>query len=294
MNWSWLAWSRWKTKIPEHWRPLRVENADESGSLMLGDTTQATAQIEWWSPSVADFDISQWMDKRQQSLWQTAIADQKAPGADRFDRTLWLPEARTRRGALSSVWYGYAKQAKLIIEVVINHSAGQEVLDLSRQVVLPSMDVSDPDAPTRWAVYSTRFVSPPGYEIYESRLNLGTIMLFLRKGKDRLVLCQFYPGTIALSKQPLADWLETSALKGKWHSKKDPQVREWRVGAFEGIRQERAMSRPFPLDLLGKSHCLSIIVHDKRSDRLLMAEHIHLMQTDEHMVTKAIEEMNWE
>ena len=262
--------------------------------MMLGDTTQATVQIKWWSPSGEGFDISQWLLERQESLWKTAIADPEAPGADRFDRTLWLPEARTRRGAISSVWYGYSKQAGLIIEVVINHSAGEEALDLSRQMILPSMDVSAPDAPTRWAVYDTRFESPPGYEIYDNRLHLGTIMLFLRKGKDRLLLCQFYPGAIALARQSLTDWLETTARKGKWHSKKDPDIRECSVGAFEGVRQERAVSRPFPLDRLGKSHCLSIIVHDKRLDRLLMAEHTHLMQTDEQMVTKALERMNWE
>jgi len=271
-----------------------VENAGETGRFMLGDTTQATIQIKWWSLSDVGFDYSHWIDERRRSMWADATEDSDAPGSDCFDRTLWLPKAQTRKGASSSAWYGYDERARLIIEVVINDAAGREVLDLARNLVLPSMEVSDPNAPIRWSVYGTRFESPTGYDIYDSRLNLGAISLFLRKGKDRLLLCQFYPATVALANQPLTDWLEISALQGKWHAKEEPKIGNCRVGESEGIRQERGMYRPFPLDRLGKSHCLSMIVHDKRLDRLLMAEHIHLMQADEALLVDCIEKMNWE
>ncbi len=262
--------------------------------MMLGDTTQATIQLKWWSPTEEDFDFSPWMDERRQSLWATATEGTGITSADSFDQTLWLPEAQSRKGARTSVWYGYAKQARLIVEVVINDAAGREVLDDAKNLVLPSMDVSGPDTPTRWSVYDTRFESPSGYEIYDSRLSLGAILLLLRRGKDRLMLCQFYPATGALARQPLSDWLEVTALKGKWHSKrKDADIEDCRVGDFAGIRQERVMARPWPLDLLGRSFCLATIVHDTTLDRLLMAEHIHLTQADDRLVTEAIEKMNW-
>ena len=249
----------------------------------------------WWSVSEEGFDIEAWIDKRRQSLFKEAAEDVDPPAVTGFDRTLWLAEAQSHGGGVTSVWYGYREQARLILEVVINDVAGEEVVAVAKDLVLASMAASEPNAPIQWAIYDTRFESPAGYDIYDSMLNLGAMSLFLRKGKERLMLCQFYPASMALAKQPLADWLETTALTGKWRGgKKDPDILECRVGPHDGLRKERALSRPFPLDLLGKTHCLSIIAHDKGLDRLLMGEHIHLTQTDDRLIVDAIGRMNWE
>jgi len=294
-GWSWLAWARWVTRIPEYWRPLKVGNdGDTAGSMMLGDTTQATIQVKWWFLSKAGFDVDGWIGKRRSSIGASDKVGREYPRTGVFERTLWLPQAETGRGSTISVWYGYSQAAELMIEVVVNDAAGPDVLSQVEELVLPSMTVSEPADPTRWAVYDTRFESPAGYRLYESRLNPGAVGLYFRSGKDRLLLCQFYPATAALANQPLDDWLQTSALKGKWHSKlKHPDIRDYCLEGNKGLLQNRIMARPFPLDLLGRSYCLSLIIHDGALDRLLMAEHIHLVKADESLVSNAIRKMNW-
>ena len=292
-EWSWLAWARWKAKIPAHWRPLRIENKDATGSFMIGDSTQATVQIKWWSPPHEGFDGSRWLGERLRSLWKGVKAAEEAPAADCFDQTLWLPEARTRKGAISSVWYGYSSRARLLLEVVINGSAGRHVQELAETMLLPSLDVSGLNSATRWAVYDTSFESPPGYVIHESRLNLGAISLVLKLGKNQLMLCQVYPGTTALVKTPLTGWLETSALKGKRRSIPIDGNREIEVDSFNGLKRESAELLPFPLGRLGPRHCLAMITHDKTLDRLLMAEHISPVWTEDELVSEAIRRMNW-
>jgi len=290
---TWLAWARWKAKIPAHWRPLHVENKDLAGRFMIGDSTQATVQIKWWNPPSTGFDGSRWLGRRLHSLWKGVRVAEEAPAGDRFDQTLWLPEARTRKGAISSVWYGYSSRARLLLEVVINGGAGRDVKELAETILLPSLDVSDLNAPTRWAVYDTSFESPPGYMVHESRLNLGAISLLLKLGNNQLMLCQVYPGTAALTRQPLTGWLEASALKGKRRSIPIDGAGEIQVDSYIGYKRESTELLPFPLGRLDPRHCLAMIVHDTMLDRLLMAEHISPLWTEDEMASEAIRRMNW-
>lgn len=293
IKWSWLAWARWKMKIPAHWRPLRVENRDSKARFTIGDSTQATVQIKWWNPPSKGFDVSRWLDRRLRSMGRRVTVADHAPASERFDRTLWLPEARTRKGAVSSIWYGYASRARLVLEVVVNGGASPEAQELAQTLVLPSLDVSPADAPTRWAVYDTRFESPPGYELQDSRLNLGAITLHLRKGKQRLMLCQVYPATAALAKKPMAEWLDISALKGKWQPQSTNGVEELQVGPFQALRRANTRRRPFPLGGLVRRHCVGVVAHDESLNRLLLAEHISPVAREAGVVSEAIRSMNW-
>ncbi len=292
-EWSWLAWAGWRAKIPVNWRPLRLENRDSSGHLMLGDSEQATVQFKWWNPPTKGFDISRWLDKRLRKVGKRVQVAKKAPAAHRFDRSLWLPEVRTRKDAVSSVWYGYSASAPLVLEVVVNNGAGPEASDLAIDLLLPSLDVSAADAPTLWSVYDTSFESPPGYTIYDSRLHLGAISLFLENGKRQLMLCQVYPATAALAKKPLETWLDMSSLKGKWRSGAANGPEAVRVGAFSGLSRAVTKRRPFPLGRFVQRQCVAVVAHDEALDRLLLAEHISPDATVSEFVSNAVRSMNW-
>ncbi len=290
---SWIAWAGWKARIPEHWRPLRVENRDATGTFMIGGATQATVQVKWWTPDRERFDGARWLGKRLRSLWKGVVAEPEAPAADRFNQTMWLPKARTRKGAGCSVWYGYSSDAQLLIEVVVNSGAGTEVGQLAETVLLPSLDVSHRKAPMRWAVYDTSFESPPGYVIHESRLNLGAISLILKQGKHQLMLCQVYPGGSALGKASLAEWLDTTALRGKRKSNPIDGAKEIQIDSFKGLKRASTEHLPFPLAQIEPRHCVAMIVHDERLDRLLIVEHISPVWTEDVLVSDAIRGMNW-
>jgi len=297
-DWTWLAWSGWKARIPAHWRPLRVENRERTGCFMLGDTNHAMVQVKWWTPPDKKFDFDRWLNKRCRSQWKMAKgakAENEVPGSVCFDRACWLAKDRGGKRSNSPVWYGYASKGSLVLEIIVNGSTESEAQDFARNELLTSMRVSRTDEPVQWAVYNTRFESPPGYRMEEYRLNPGAILLFLSKNKSRLMVGQIYPGSIALDNRSLLDWAGTTVLKGKWHQKNTSDLNEYHIGASEGIRVKRIMSRPFPLDRFdfGKCVCLTGIVHDRELNRLLIAEHIDPVETNDVMVSEAIKRMNW-
>lgn len=289
-----LAWARWSTKIPSHWRILRVDIKDRTGSITLGDRTQAIARIKWWHPPNADFDGHAWMARRLRTMQRKARAAEHAPAASSFDRTLWFPEAPTPKGGLiSPTWYGYSSPARLLLEIVVNGAAGAEARAPVTEVLLPSLDTSGADAPTRWAVYDTSFESPSAYRIVESRLNLGGISLRLAKGKDRLLLGQVYPGTAALAKKPLEDWLGDPSPRGRWIAKTQGGPRPLRIGPIQGLERSGTKHLPFPLGPLIRRHFTAAVAHDSALDRILLVEHLGPHKKPEGLSLQLLESMNW-
>jgi hypothetical protein len=260
---------------------------------MLGDSEQATVQFKWWNPPARNFDGARWLGKRLRSMGKKVRAEEVPPPGPRFDRCLWLPEVRTRKDAVSSVWYGHSAKAQLVLEVVVNAGAGPEIRELAENLLLPSLNVSAANAPTQWSVYDTSFASPSGYTILDSRLHLGAISLFLKNRKRRLTLRQVYPGTAALAKKPLETWLDMSALEGKWHSATADGPKAVSVGEFDGLERAVTKRRPFPLGRLARRHCVAVVVHDQTLDRLLLAEHISPDVTAAESVSNTVCSMNW-
>lgn len=287
-----LAWARWETRIPAHWRPLRVQNRKNTGRITLGDSAQATVQINWWNPPRKGFSSARWMQRRLRSMRKSVTIADHAPAAERFDNTIWLPDVQDRKGVSSSIWWAYAARARLVIEVVVNTGAGPEVGDVAQDLLLPSFDASPVDAPTRWAVYDTSFESPPGYDLTDSRLNLGAITLHLRKGGQRLMLCQIYPASAALIKKPLDAWLDITGLKGKRISKAPKGDVELHVGAFDGLERASTESFPFPLGRLRRRHRFAAAVHDESLDRLLVSEYVGSPEAGAYLVREAVRTMN--
>ncbi len=292
-DWMWLAWARWTARVPSHWRPLRVEANGGRGKLMVGDSTQAIAQLKWSYPSEKDFDAEGWIEKRVRSLKGEVAPAKNAPARTAFDETRWLPEVHMAKGAISSVWCGYSAAAGLALEIVLNGAVPDEVRRASMELFLPSLGVCALDAPTRWSVFDVSFESPPGYVLHGKRLDLGNLRLELAKGKRLLRLGQVYPGVAALAKSPMANWLTGFTTPGRRHLQGDEKAQPFEREGMKGLEYLGVKRFAFPLGGVAPRHMAGAVVHDEQLDRILLAVHESPGKEEGELVYDALRRMNW-
>lgn len=292
-DWMWLAWARWTARIPSHWRPLRVEVGDGRGHLMVGDSTQAIAQLKWWYPSRTNFDAEQWIDKRVRTFKGEVAAAEKTPARACFDETRWLPEVHIAKDTISSLWCGYSAAAGLALEIVLNGAVPKDEHKAAMEIFLPSLGVCALDAPTRWAIYDVSFESPAGYVLRTKRLAMGAVRLELAKGKRLLRLGQVYPGVAALAKTSLENWLTGFYKSGKRHLRAGEKAHAFELEGMKGLECLGVKRLAFPLGRVAPRYMAGAIVHDEKLDRLLVAAHESPRDEKGYLVHAALRRMNW-
>jgi len=289
-----LAWAGWQVRVPEHWRPLRIEGAWEKGSIILGDEGQAIMQVKWWRHENESFDGARWTRRRLKKAGAKAAADGK-PAPPGFENAAWVPG---RGPAQAAVWYGCAPAGRLVMEVVVSGEMSKKDQRTATSRALPTLKVSAHDAPTRWAIYGASFESPAGFVLCDRRLKLGDIALRLSsKRRERLVLRQVYPSALALARRELAKWLEFPVFREhrKYRPANPPQ--KWSVESFgrqlDGIRRAGRKRFPFPLGVLAPRYSAAAVVHDEQLGRLLVAEYDSRGAPDDATLADALASMNW-
>src|SRR5258708_5166859 len=114
-----LAWAGWKMIIPSDWRPLRIEGLWEKGTMMVGDSAAAVFQIKWWRPQMKNFDAYRWIQRRIRSNKKSEkMNGSELRSPENFTNCVWVDE--NKKDLHRSLWYGYAPQAQLMFEFVIN------------------------------------------------------------------------------------------------------------------------------------------------------------------------------
>ena len=269
---SWFAWAGWKLEVPAHWRPIKIRDEARQGVFVFGDGRQAIGVVRWAKVSATDFNAGKWIRKR---LGKRAVLERTAPAASRFDATLWAPEAQARKGPPCSIWRGYSAPGNLALEIVINGEVDAPTRKIVRRKVLPSIDASAENAPTRWAVLDTSFESPPGYRLGSKRIHLGDIMLSLAHGRRRLVLRQVYPAGVALQRQPLEQWMDDGCAVERRRYSRTQEDETWCVDSFgrrlEGLMRTGSKRLPFPLGRVAPRSSVVVAAVDEALDRVLVA-----------------------
>lgn len=264
--------------------------------MMLGNATHAVMQIKWWRPGRARFQAARWLRER---LKGAAVVPLESRTKD-FAQTAWVPAPKLEGEWVGrSLWYGYSQGAGLVVEAVVNSSAGGDIHRAVESWILPSLGTSKREAPTQWAVFGASFESPPGFAIQSHRLHLGDLALVLesRDGR-RLLLRQIYPADIALKRRTEDRWLTVSIFKEyrKYRTTRDPRAWEFESGGkrFKGMKREGRKRLPFPLGGVAPRVTVGAIVRDEVLGRLLVAEHdTPEREPDESAVKTALTRMNW-
>jgi hypothetical protein len=313
-----LAWCGWRLRIPEEWRPLRLEGGPRKGTMMVGDATEAIFKASWARLRPAG--ARRWWRRRSRRG-----GDALSPAPAGFTGCLIRREPKTDQAVLSACDEGTG----LLLELVYNAAASRQRLAEMDGVVLPSLrsQVRRGGEPARWAIFGAAFGVPAGYELMGQSLHLGEISLRFARRKDRLCVGQVYPAELALKRRALSFWLrnwpwEERALRRFRASGADEP---WRLPGGEGddggrgdgggrgvvetgdgemadgelpaggrggervglIRRGRKSLR-WPLRFLAGRRVLSVAVVDEPRGRILRAELVSPGEPEEPTLRKAI------
>jgi hypothetical protein len=291
-----LAWQGWETRIPTHWRPLQIiEEKGRRGSVMIGDARQAVVLVKWWRPEDARFDADRWIRLRLRALNRHARPDADAPRSEDFDWSAWVRGAAIGKGGgEKTVWYGYARRAGLVLELVVNGAVARRLQEIVWRRVIPGLTAAAPGQPTHWSLYDVGFEAPPDFTLRQRRLQSGDIALEFGRARERLLLRQIYPATLALTRRPIARWMAVYPFS---EHRRFALHHEEAWGPDEaqdrsGVRRAGRKRFPFPLGPLRPFVSDTVAWVDPHLDRLLLAE--HLAPTAEHgkLAAWAVTRMN--
>lgn len=277
-------------RLPPSWRALRIEGNWIKGQMMIGDASNAIMQIKWYRPGSRKFDPARWVAAR---IKDPSTADEGPKLVD-FVQTAWQHQADDDK----ALWYGYAPRADLALGILTNCAISERLTRQAISRVLPSVEVSDASAPTRWAVFDASFETPGGFFITKQRLHLGDLILeFHANDGARLLVRQVYPSQLALQRRKMERWIEVPPFKEHRKFKHTGQVEPWQVDALGrwlcGFRRRGRKKLPFPLGFCSPRWSVAAIVHDEEMERLLIAEYDSPRENDENPLTEAIAQMNW-
>ncbi len=259
--------------MPAHWRPLHVEGDWDRGNLIVGDATQAVFQVKWRRTPPA-FRADRWLDRR---LRKVGIQQaERGPAHGGFELAAWSP----RGGRLipeGALWYGHAPRAALVIEIAIAAAASKNNRRQMEEQVIRRMQATAQGAPVRWAIFGSSFVSPPGFVLARRRLHLGDVALeWTSPDRTRLTVRQVYPGSLALARREMPEWMEFTPFREYRRFKAMLPTEPWAVqtpeGTWAGLRRRGRKAVPFPFGWLAPRHSVSAVVHHTGLDRLLIAE----------------------
>jgi hypothetical protein len=286
-----LAWCSWRLRMPEEWRPLRLEGTDRAGNVMIGTATEAILKVSWAKVPPA----------RVKRLWSRRVKKRSAtrreapPPRGFADCAILRPRKGTR-----TTWVGCAQPAGLLLELVYSQAPGDGRANDVERLVLPSLAAEGPEdaAGSLWAIFGASFLAPRGFRLMGQSLHLGEVSLRLARGKDVLFLGQVYPADLALSRRPMGFWLwnwpwETNALR---RFRARGEDRPWRVATEEGemaglLRRGRKRLR-WPLGFLAPRRVVCGAVVDPRLGRILRGAVQSPAEPEESVLQAAVLGMN--
>ncbi len=297
-SYIWLAWAGWMMKVPPKWRPLKIEDQLKASKMILGDSSQAVAQIKWSRPAGRNFDSARWLRRRIKAVASKTTTVENEPAPVDFEQAAWLGQAGSSKTGPRSLWYGYAPKARLLLEVVINGEIDEKTKKIFRTRALPSLCVCERSLATKWAIFDVSFESPAGFTIKTKRLNVGDMALELTNRKvGRLLVRQVYPASLALQRRKLENWMRSFPQKEHRQFKPYNGTEQWKVESFErdiaGLICRGQKKLPFPLGFCAPRFTIAAISHDTQLDRLLIVEYDGKKPEADSTVSDTIARMNW-
>ena len=290
-----LAWSGWSLRVPEEWRPLKIAGGAGQGTMVLGDSAEATMQVKWWRPPGSSPRAERWAKARLRRFAVSTRPDWAA--LDSFTDAVWVQDAGESSGPGRSLFCGYAPRAELLLELTINTAASESARRVSEREVLPSLTTVPRDEPTPWAVFDSSFLTPPGHDLARHRLNIGDHVVAVASPKGaRITVRQVYPADLALARRDLEDWLTFGPFKEHRRFNGRGDAAAWSIDvrgrASEGLLRVGSKRLPSPLGWLAPRHSTAAVVRDQALDRLLIAEVDSPTEPDPGLLRALIADMN--
>jgi hypothetical protein len=207
-----MAWAGLRLPVPEVYRPARTEGDYVKGLIVLSDDQRARLVIAWATVTRKKFDPQEFCRTKLLSLFgkSSKIQESHVVKVKNASFTTLVSAASPEDKVIRTV--GYCPTTRRVIDILYHTGTAREDL-IFNTVFLPGLCDQPIDSDYRWSILGSSMTIPAGFKYLESRLNLGDQTLRFVTGKSEgnsplLLIRQVYPASLALNRQPLADWLE--------------------------------------------------------------------------------------
>lgn len=264
---NYLAWHGLTIPMQDGWHPLKIEGNHQKGSIAVGDMTGPVFKLQWLRPPKG-YDGKMWVDKRRKSV----AGNQESanpPRPESFEFVSWIKNLAIREESDKTVWWGCSKKSEVLVEVLLTNLREAEINQWFIENALPNLKVIPKDRDWPWKIYSVRCTVPSGYNLNKRRLAAGDIALEFERGKkDRLVVRQVYPASLALERRSLSGWLEDRVFTEQRRLRHDSEQKHDNTS----LKRSGRKPLPFPLGWMRPKRFASVIDCDQTLDRLLIVE----------------------
>ncbi|MDP7162226.1 MAG: hypothetical protein QF792_01870 [Phycisphaerae bacterium] len=207
-----FGWAGFLLEVPQSYRLVQVAENGRRGKLSLADDERVRLELAW------DTAVRRRMDPQRvarRCLFRATGKRLKRSHRDKIE-PISLPALtcmfRYRHEETRCDHYaGFSARTNRFVRLAC-HLGDDDKNDQSQlfeRQILPSLQDQPPDRPQAWAFFGVQFNAPAGLVYEESRLNLGDmrVMFVASDRRSRLTIGCIYPAKLALSRQPLDQWM---------------------------------------------------------------------------------------
>ncbi len=274
-----LAWMGWALMMPAEWRPLKIRGEYNRGAVIVGDGEHAVFQIKWWRPGIKKFNSDDWISRRLEKEFKIVVRNANAPCPAGFTNAAWVLDAKNRGKGNLMVWYGYAAQSDLMIEIISGGDAPDHECRKVIRRTIPSLRMFRPDESVCYCLFNRKFKVPAGFVLKIWKLESGDITLKFETGKSResLTVRQIYPADLALSRCSIDRWMLLKRFKENRKfvpvEKTGPYEVKIKGVKVSGARRYGRKKIPFPLGGVLPLESVFAGLHDVAGNRLIFIEY---------------------
>ena len=265
--------------MPPVWRPLKIRGEWQRGSVIVGDGEHVIFQVKWWRPQIKNFDGRKWMTKRLKRETKGIIPSENPPCPETFTDSIWACDATRRDGVHLMLWYGYARQSDLMLEVISGGRTPEHLCKKVEHHIIPSLRTVSNEQAMKISLFNRTFEVPAGFKLKIWKLAMGDISLRLESDRPLALLTmrQVYPAGLALQRRPIERWLTVSKFKEHRKFEIAGHIQPYQIevsgNRLKGIRRCGRKRLPFPLGPISCLNSVHIGVHDAENNRLFFVEY---------------------
>lgn len=291
-----LAWCGWTMPIDSTWRPLRIDGEWSRGEMIVGDAMETLFQVTWRQPDRKRFAPLRWLDQRAREL--DATVGDPPPHAASLHAVRFFPEVPSPVRGSRAMWYGWAPDPGLMVEVAVNRDAEAFAGERVWRDILAHVTVAPADAAVPWSVFGVSFRTPPGFQLANRKLLPGDMSILVQDERRRLLVRQVYPAATALRRHPLEHWLSHFPFKEHRRYRRRDDPASWNVTlphgtSCDGLHRTWRKTLGVPFHVMRPLTSVAAVVVDPDLHRLLVAESDAPAREAPLDLEPVMRDMNW-
>lgn len=270
-----LAWQGWTLSVPTDWNAVKLDGTYQQGSAVLADLADARLGLRWATVGRSKRSPDEVVKEAMRREVGELTPDHDSPSAVPADANGFIATQLYEEPAPPGrdVWIGLCASSNRLLQIVYHTPRRDRVL---RRTVLAELEAQEAEAPQSWSVLDLSCESPAGFSLASHALSAGDLrMTFEAPGSGRIMVRQIGPATLALSRQPLRDWVQQHlSASSKLYRGSEPveTALVTESASWSGVRVEQSRRRRAFLHRSLPATMVTLALNDEVRNRIVMVQ----------------------